>query len=340
MAHPGTETPLRLALLRVTAFAAAVEAICFRLLPRAGPRDLQGGFSWVGELRGNLAQSGATAFVIALALCLALLMGQATRALGRRPGGPWINGLLAGCIMALITTSLSAAMLPVGPAFVAGFSLLSVLIVLLVVGQSYPGLETGWQRGCAVALASLMVCSCLSQLALVSSRAASARLAAVAGGFESAAASAGFLLAAAAGVLSFMAWSDLESAHRPDRPWRLSLEGALSGAGSLAFAAVCLFPPRSASMGALPQSWPAVAAASASLFLAGVTALGNMMTPGRAHVGYGLLFMILAGFPLRTALQNLLMVLGCLCLFETIAVPAEPATPAEPPGSGSEPGLA
>ncbi len=325
MSPSGPDSPLRLALLRVAAFAALVEAVCIRLLPRPlGPAHA-GRSEWLGFIDENTAQSGSTAFVVSLVLCLSLLMGQTTRALGRRPGDAWRSGLVAGGLMALITISLSAALIPVGPAFVAGFTLLALVIVILVIGQRYAGLATGWQRCFAVLCAGAASCSALSQLAQVGAVSGSVGMAIPAEAIRHSASGAALLLAAAAGACSYLAW--MEAVHETTRfGWR-SLEGAVSGAGSLAFAAICIFPVRGSAISALPEAWPAVAAASACLFLAGLTALSNIFAPGRARVGYGLLFMILAGIPLRTVLQNLMLVLGCLLLFE-----------AAPDQGGSEPG--
>jgi hypothetical protein len=123
-------------------------------------------------------------------------------------------------------------------------------------------------------------------------------------------------------VAAFIAFSEgwEDQDRRKERLRMAILLGALAGT---AYAAGCLLAPLSLAPHGARNGPITVAILSWSLFLGVATASANLLRPGRRPLAYGLLVLVLAGFPLRIAYQQMLAVLGAVLVFAPEPVIAE-----------------
>ncbi|HKY31316.1 MAG TPA: hypothetical protein VJV23_02185 [Candidatus Polarisedimenticolia bacterium] len=301
MSHPLVSP----ALLRTLAFLGVTEALLYRLArpPAAG----EGASSGVAA---SLHEGAGFAFTLAFLLSIAVLLNLAFRA-ARRPAWPGgLNTFLGICFVGLAAMGVSALAADAGPVLAIGFTSLSLVALMAIAMHAFAVLTPAWPRAFAVAYAAAALCSAASVVPAFLERLAWAP--ARRPELLVQAPRAGEVLLAAAGVLSFLAWAEA----RPGGAARIQAAVALVPAGmaGLGLAAASLMTaPETGLLGARPEAWR-VLLLSSGLFLAVLTATLNLMSPRTRGVGYGLLFLTLAGFPLRIAHQDALMVIGAALL--------------------------
>lgn len=300
-------SPLLLALLRALVFVGVTEAIFLRLLPASSVAPSDG---LLGHLRVSLEDAGSFTFFLAFLFVTMALINASYRTLRHRlwPGG--LNGTLAVGMLCLAALGISAMVMEHGPAFAIGFTLLALVTALLIAMHAYSTSAGTWPRLFAVCYGGTLVSSAVGTVARLSGGIAALD---VSRELASRATSAGEILLAASGVASFMAFFDFERRGELGGATGLAfLMGALAATG---FAVGCLIAPgRVALLGPDVAVWR-VLMLSTALFLTTMTATASLLDPSRRLQGYGLLLLLLAGFPLRIAYQHMMVVLGSVLLF-------------------------
>ncbi len=245
-------------------------------------------------------------FFAAYALVVLSLVNLSWRALreGRWPSG--LNGFLAVCFLSLAMLGAAAVTGAAGPFLVLGFTLLSwiTLVAICMHAFSDPA-ATLPARAFTVLYAAAALCSSVWLAASFLSDAISP----AAGAWDAVekAVPAGEALAMGAAICAFLAFHDTK---RPGA-WSASGPAALAAA---AVAAASLMPDgRWALLGEHPHPLR-VALMTCTVFLAGLTGGSLLRDEERRAAGFGLLYLLLAGFPLRLAHQQMLMVTGAALL--------------------------
>ncbi len=307
------ETPMLMAFLRILAVVGLTESIFYRLLPDPLPAASP---SLLNRVHGWLDGAGQVAFWLGFFFCLAALVTIAWNSIRRKLWPAGLNGFLSVCFLSLTALSASALVVRHGPAFAMGFTLLAILTLLFMASHAFSVTSSRWEKGLAVFYSAAVLCSMVDsfiafseQLALLDSGPGS-----VLSDLGEPALAAGTLLIAATGVCAFMAFCDQGRSVSPGGPplWSVIL---VSAAPAVGFAAGCLVaPPGQALLGPEPEPI-AVVLLSAAIFLGSMTAAVSLLGPQKRALGYGLLLLMLAGFPLRIAYQDLLMVLGSALVF-------------------------
>jgi len=326
-----TEAPFVRALLRTLLFAASIEAIFYRLLT-IPPTSSWG---WVEELHVSTARGGVLMFMVAFALLLPTLLTIAYSTL-RAPAWPGgLNALVAMGILALLALGISAGLSPRGPAFALAFSVLAASVALAMLAGMYDARQDLAGRFFAVSLSGAIVCMAASGAVDLAARILPGRFA-----FPTAAvAAAGRWLFITSGLAAFPAFASETNASLGAAGRAAGLGLSVASAFTLVVGAVAHPPLLSRvggalgiastdSMGSIPDILR-TSAAAAALFLTTQTALRIFPAvegPGRA---YGLLFILLAGYPHRIAYQHLLALTG-VALVTGSARPRPPYLPVFP----------
>jgi len=356
MRPPAAQSPAILALLRGLIFLGAIEAVFYRLLPEprtAFPGDL------TGHLHASLYRAGGVSFLLAFLLATVTLAAVAWRTLRHRPWPTGLNGFIAVCLLCMAVMGLSAAVWDKGPGFAILFTLLALIAVLFVAMDGFAAGRGAWERAFMVTYCGAAACSAFSVALRFAGRFALAAGSGRGGRFPSLrqlidasgyALSAGGVLVAGACIAAFMAYANPGARGGPVRR-RFLLSTAVSAVVAALFAAGCILGPGSLSpLGARPAGGE-VLLVSWCLFLSILTAVSTTLDPQRRGVGYGLLILVIAGFPLRIAYQDILMVLGVVMVFgprvvprplparvDFVTTPALAAPPPSPPaGEPDEP---
>ncbi len=325
MPPPAAQSPAILALLRGLLLLGAIEAVFYRLLPEPQtvfPRGL------LGHMHASLYRAGGVAFLLAFLLATVTLAAVAGRAIRRRPWPPGLNGFIAVCLLCMAVMGLSAAFWDKGPGFAILFTLLALMAVVFIAMDGFTSGRGPWERTLMVIYCAAAACSAVSvalrfagRFTLAAGSGGTGRLPGIgrildASGY---AMSAGGVLIAGACIAAFMAYADPggrgEGARR-----RFVLSLAASGTAAALFAAACVLGPRSLSPLGPGAARVEVLVVSWCLFVSILTALSTTLDPHRRGLGYGLLLLVIAGYPLRIAYQDILMVLGAVMVFGPRAV--------------------
>jgi hypothetical protein len=299
------------------------EGILYRLLPQPALNPL----TWVERLHASLHRGGGLMFFVAYALALACLVDLSWKTLRDRRWPAGLNGFLAVCFLLLALLGISALTGSGGPRFAAGFTVLSLAVVLTLAMHAFAHARGASPRALLVAFTGAAVCSAFSVGAEALARGASVSSAWLRA--SDAALPAGEALLAAAAAFAFLAWHD---ASGPGA-WAGIVP---AGLGAIALAAGSVLPsPRWALVEGLSPMRLALLACA--LFLATLTGLSCLVDPRRRAMGAGILVLLLAGFPLRIAHQQMLAVIGMALLVappprlprEAAALPARPSAERE-----------
>ncbi len=304
------DSPLLMVFLRALIFVGLTEAIFFRLLPApdGGPA------SWLFELHESLSRAGRFTFLLAFFFAMIALITIGAGTLRHHTWPPGLNGFLSVCMVSLAALGLSAFFVGRGPIFAIGFTVLSFLAMLFMAMHAFSVSPSIWGRVFAVSYASVVLCSTVGSTIQFSEFASTpdGGVALVTGLIEPAL-SAGEICLAFAAVAAFMAWFDFERLERSrTSPWTVAVISAIPAA---CLAAGSLLAPEGFTfLGEDPHPLRVVLLSSA-LFLGTLTASANLIDPENKARGYGLLLLVLAGFPLRITHQDMLMVLGAALVF-------------------------
>jgi hypothetical protein len=330
MAHPPppSAAPLLPAVLRTLLFTAVIEAIFHRVLTIPARSEA---WPWLARAHVTTGRAGQLMAFVSLALVLAASLGVAYAAL-RAPAWPGaLNPLVALGLVGLVGMVVLASLGSPGPAFAAGFAILALAVGWGMLAGMYDGREDLPGRAFAVALAGAMTCGTAGTLSdLWADMTGSAAARALAEPWESA----GRWLLCGAGALAFPAFSG------PLRPFarftdRAAAYGVSAASAFTLAVGVAAHPPildRLAGAAGPPQASAvgrvaAAGAACAALFLATFTACRGLAEErGRAR-GFGILFLVLAGYPHASAYQHLLALTGLALLTAGVAPPPRPAVP-------------
>ncbi|HEY3176469.1 MAG TPA: hypothetical protein VGK94_12005 [Candidatus Polarisedimenticolia bacterium] len=309
------DSPLLAAFLRALAFAGLTEAVFFRLLP-----DPSAGLhpALLDRIHASLSRAGNFTFFLAFFIVFLALVHIAYRVVRFRIWPAGLNGFLSTCLLCLAVLGFSAMVTERGPAFATGFTLLALMILLLVAMHAFAVTGSASMRAFAVLYSAAALSSAVGtigwSLGSLQRELGSGQGTLVPESVSAAALSAGRLLLGGAGVAAFVAFSDGwgETERGKERLRMALLLGALAGAG---YAAGCLLAPPALALHPAPAGPVTVAILSWSLFLGVTTASINLFGPGRGPFAYGLVLLVLAGFPLRIVHQHMLAVLGAVLVF-------------------------
>lgn len=328
------EAPFIRALLRTLLFAACIEGIFYRLLTIPSVS----GWRWVEELHLSTSRAGVLMFMIAFALLLPTLLTIAYASL-RAPAWPGgLNAMIAMGLLVLVAFGISSAVSPRGPAFAIGFTLLTATLSLVMLAGLYERSEEIAGRAFAVLLAGAILC-----MALYSAFDLAGRIAPFTAPFsEPALYAAARWLLIAAGLAAYPAYSPPERHRAGFAATATGVGVSTASAFALIFGAVA-HPPFLSRIGsalgvasATPlSSVLSTGAAAAAVFLTILTASRCLGQPESKVRAYGLLFLLLAGFPHRIAYEHLLALAGVALV--TASRPARIALSLPVPGFESRP---
>jgi len=300
------DSPLLHAFLRALTFVGLTESIFLRLVPAPNA-------AWSGTLAGrihdNLHAAGRFTFMLAFFLVTITLVNVSSRMLRQRIWPDGANGFLAFCLVCLAALGVVAFAFGLGPTVAAGYTVMALVAALTLAMHEFARSGSAWVKAFVVSYCGALVCSAVAALAR-----AAGDFPIIGGGdalLSEAAVTGGQVLFAGAGVMSFLAYFDF-GASRGGTTGLAGLPlilGTVTGGG---FAIACLLAPdRLALLGPHPSPVRVMFLAS-SLLLASMTVSSCLLRPDRRLVGYGLLMMLLAGFPLRVAYQHMMMALGMI----------------------------
>jgi len=353
MSPPAAQSPGILAILRGLILLGVTEALFYRMLP--DPRHPPFAGDLLGHLHESLNRAGSVAFMMAFLLATLTLAAFGWRAMRHRLWPQGLNGFVSVSLLCMSAMGLSAVLWERGPGFAIVFTLLALMTILFIAMNGFIADRTPWERALMVIYSSAAACSAVSvalrfagRFAMTSGpgeipRFLSLRRLLDASGY---ALSAGSVLLAGACLAAFMAFGEPGEKGSAAR-WRFVLSGAGAGIAAALFAAACLLGSRTFSPLGQDAGTLEVLIFTWCLFVATLTALSTSMDPGRRGLGYGLLLMVIAGYPLRIAYQDMLMVLGAVLVFGPRAVPRHapariefvttPRTPVPAPAPGGPP---
>ncbi|MFQ5700237.1 MAG: hypothetical protein ACE5HU_00145 [Acidobacteriota bacterium] len=293
--------------------AGLTESIFYRLVPEP---TVHGTPSLIEKLQVSLNRAGSLTFLLAFILVLAALVTVSRYTLRERPWPSGLNGFLAFCFIALVGLGLSASMARTGPLFAVVFTVVAVVTLLLISMHAFTVSGSRRVRAFAVCYNGAVICSALIALAVFLQRFPAGswpipldplRRVLLWAGVP--AQPAGVLLLGAASAFAFLSFADLEDVFRKHRTLGVLTLLAAGLAGFGLAAGSLLAPTRLGFLGPAPARL-AVLLLSFALFLGALTAGLNLIEPRRRPLGYGVLLLVLAGFPHQIAYQDLLMVLG------------------------------
>lgn len=311
------DSPVLAAFLRALVFVGFTEAVFYRLLPDpVSPLSPSIG----NTIHASLNRAGSLTFFLAFFFVTLALGNVAYRAL-RHPLWPaGLNGFLSLCLLCLVMLGFSAVVTERGPLFAAAFTGLSLLTLLFIAMHAFVA------AGCSASMRILAVCygaaaicsagATLSGTLGLSGSILRVGLPGILSGpaFATGALRAGQTLLAVAAAAAFFAFAPwVASGGRGGaRRWPALTLGAVAAVG---FAGGCLLAPARVALLGGKASPLVVITLSWVLFLGVVSAASNMTDPERRLRAYGILLVLLAGFPLRIAHQQLMAVLGAVLLF-------------------------
>jgi hypothetical protein len=256
-------------------------------------------------------------FIIAFAFLLPTLLTIAYASL-RSPAWPGgLNALVAMGLLAMVVLGISMAFDARGPVFALGFTLLAAMVGLAMLAGLYERDPEISSRVFAILLAGALVCATLSTSADLIRHVAPWR----APFPEPAVAAAARWLLAGAGLAAFPAFSP--DGPAPSGAGRMAAGLGLSAASAfvLIFGAVAQPSFLSRIAGALRFGSSGslsgilyISAAAAAVFLTLLTAFRCFSVAESRARAYGLLFVLLAGWPHRIAYQHLLALAGVALL--------------------------
>ncbi len=307
MPVPG-DTPLQRALVRGLVFNGILEALFYRLLPV--PPDGSAGAA--ASVHASLSRAGGVTFVLSFLLVLMGLAAVGAGALRRRLWPAGYNSALAAALLSLAALAVVAAMGGHGPVLAIVFTALTLLALMLIGMLGFSGADSPAGRTFAVLYTSSVLCSGFAAIAGFAEQipmgAAARRTARAAADLSEPAVMAGTGLLLLAACAAFLAHTGRRAeAGGGSIRWR---PAALAALPAVCLAAGALLaPPELSPLG--PEVGPLrVGLLSCALFLGVTTAVSTLVDARRRTVGYGLLLLVLAGYPLRIAYQDLLVVLG------------------------------
>lgn len=310
------DSPVLAAFLRALVFVGFTEAVFYRLLPDpASPLSPSVG----NTIHASLNRAGSLTFFLAFFFVTLALGNVAYRAL-RHPLWPsGLNGFLSLCLLCLVMLGFSAVVTERGPLFAAAFTGLSLLTLISIVMHSFVAAGSASMRILSVCYGAAAICSAGATLSGTMSLSGSplrGLLPRLLSGpeFTLGVVRAGQALLAVAAAATFFAltpWLATTQSGR-GRKWPAIALGALAAVG---FAGGCLLAP--ARVALLDGKAPPIVVITLSwvVFLGVVSAASNMTDPEHRLRAYGILLVLLAGFPLRIAHQQLMAVLGAVLLF-------------------------
>src|SRR5262245_2708507 len=239
-------------------------------------------------------------FMLTYAMVVACLAHVSWRGLRERRWPPALNGMLSVCFLCLSMLGISALLGRGGSVFAAGFTVLALLVLLAMAMHRFagPGVSAA-ECGFAIAYAAAALCSAsylMSELVAASLPDASGLVRALHGALP-----AGQILIAAAGGLAFLAFHEMP--ERRLARFLILVTSALAAAG---MAAGMLLLPHPWAFLDGPVGAGRAAVLSASVFLSLLTVQSCLVDPGRWTLGAGLALMLMAGYPMRIAEQQML----------------------------------
>jgi hypothetical protein len=311
-------SPLLLAFLRALVFVGLSEAIFYRLLPAPVETAFP---SMMDRLHTSVDRAGSLTFILAFLLVIGALLNIAHRSLRFRLWPAGLNGFLVVCLVCLAGLGLAAMLSAPGPVFALAFALLAMITFFFIAMQAFAGETSLRASAFTVFYAAALLCSAFVTFGDFATWLPRGTRSSFVGSLLSAAASrsetaliAGTVLICLSSIFAFLAYADLEGARA--RSGALTwLAVAVSIMAAAGFAAgSTLAPARLALLGRDPGTLQVVSLTFA-LFAGTLTALLNLLNPQTRLLGYGLLLLVLAGFPVVIAHQHLLVVLGSVLVF-------------------------
>jgi len=307
---PPVSSPLLLAILRALVFVGLTEAIFYRLLPAPSRLAFQ---SALDRMHDSVDRAGSLTFILAYLLVTLGLLVVAHRSLRVRLWPAGLNGFLVVCLVCLSGLALAALVSAPGPLFALAFSSLTLVAFFFAAMHSFTMEKSRRARAFTVAYSAALLCSMAGTFAGLGP--------ALPGGLRDrfnawaeASLGAGSVLLSAAACFAYMAFADFgRSRHRVGGMRWMALGIAAAAALGLA-AGSTLAPPRLALLGWNPAPWEVILL-SFTVFVSTLTALLSLLEPVTRLTGYGLLLLVLAGYPLMIAHQHLLAVLGSMLIF-------------------------
>ena len=307
MPAPPHGNPLLRAFLRALAFVGPIEAVFFRLIPPPS------GIARTTLERAHEAanRAGFLTFLLSSALAIVLLIALSRIAMTSRiwPGG--LNGFLAVCMTIQAALGIGAWIGPEGPgpAFAIAFTLISLMAVTAMGAHAHATMG-GFARMFLVLYVSSVLCSAVTTVASFGHRLG---VQSMPEWIVAASYTAGFTLLCLSAVIAFVAFADTQHLHLM-RETSAIFAIVVAAAASLGFAALCLLAGGDIALLGPHPSVPLVLLASFAIFAGTLSIALNLLNPERRLIGYGLLLLMLAGFPQRLALQDMLVVLGAALL--------------------------
>ena len=299
------------AFLRALALVGLSEAVCYRLLPDP---VASASSSFAHTIHVSLSRAGGLAFFLAFFFVTLALCNVAYRALQDPLWPPGHNGVLALCLLCLALFGFSALILERGPLFAALYTCLSTVTLLLIGMNAFVTTRSTSVKVLAVCYGAATICSASSTL--------SSTLAGMMPGpltrpvLAAGAVAAGhaiLVVAAGAAFIALTPWG--LPTRRPFGTLGPIAAGTLTACGFTA--GVLLAPDRMAFLGGRTAPLTMLAL-SWVIFLGTVCVVTNLMQPHRRMRAYGILLVMLAGYPLRIAHQQMMAALGAVLLFSSI----------------------
>ena len=311
-------SPFLLAFLRALVFVGLSEAIFYRLLPAPTNTAFP---SLMERLHASVDRAGSLTFILAFVLVIVALLNVAHRSLRFRLWPAGLNGFLVVCLVCLAGLGLAAMISSPGPVFAVAFTILSMATFFFIAMHAFAGEASQRARAFIIFYAAGLLCSSVVTLGDFAAwlprqvrGSTFAELVSAVTEPADAALLAGAVLMCLAAVFAFLSYADLEAARTRFGvlSWFAILVSVMAAAGLAAGS--LLAPVRLALLGGDPGILR-VLMLSFALFAGTLTALLNLLQPETRLLGYGLLLLLLAGFPVVIAHQQLLVVLGSVLVF-------------------------
>jgi hypothetical protein len=327
------------ALLRALVFAAILETLFYRLLTIPSESSE---WPWLADIHLSTGRAGRLMFFIAFVILLPALVSLASGAL-RYPAWPiGLNGLVVVGILTLAALAISLSTGPRGPAFALGFGIVALLTKLLMLAGMFESRKDNAGRLFAVALGGSLLCMTAGDVVDLTGRLSVTWLPAALG---SPSTHAGRWLLFAAGILAFFAFAPRVRGNRRAVEHAAAFGLPTATAFTLILGVVFHLPLLrrvGPGLGAVQADSVTLilttGTAAAALFLVTMTAFRGLIDPYLRPRGYGLLFILLAGYPNAIAYEHLLSLMGVALLtaesFSRASRTAEDPSFASP-GAGS-----
>src|SRR5262245_56237318 len=252
-------------------------------------------------------------FILSFAIVLPTLLAVAYSSLRTTawPGG--LNSFVAVGLIALVVMTIVAAMALRGPAFAVGFTAISLLVGLGMLAGMFESREDVAGRCLAVLLAGALLCS---DLAMFSGWLRDVGARSLDAGIEGNIAAAARWMLFGAGALAYPAFASPSTAQQKLGE-RAATYGVSAATALTLVVGTITHPPilerlrdAAGAGGGVASSVLRTTAAASALFLVTFTTSRGFALPPLRFRSYGLLFLLLSGFPHRIAYQHLLAMLG------------------------------